>query len=159
MELRLDNPLWLWLLVPVIAYFGLLGYRNFKRYAKLYRFIYAVRFLTAALLVFALAEPAAYRPAQEEQIIFLMDRSASMEGLEGEMADAIETAISNKKDSQNIGVYTFAEDFQTLLPVSKSRDRCRESRRREMGAIRTSPVPLSWLPIAATRIWRRGLSF
>ncbi|ETP68544.1 VWA domain-containing protein [Planococcus glaciei] len=119
MELRLDNPLWLWLLVPVIAYFGLLGYRNFKRYAKLYRFIYAVRFLTAALLVFALAEPAAYRPAQEEQIIFLMDRSASMEGLEGEMADAIETAISNKKDSQNIGVYTFAEDFQTLLPVSK----------------------------------------
>ncbi|MDN7244338.1 VWA domain-containing protein [Planococcus shenhongbingii] len=119
MELRLDNPLWLWLLIPAIAYFAIIGYRNYKKYSDQYRIVYVLRIMAVLLVIFALAAPGIYRPAAQEQIIFLVDRSASMEGTQAGIAAAIDSAMAGKKDSQSVGVYTFAEDFQTLLPVSK----------------------------------------
>lgn len=119
MELLIDKPLWLWLLVPVIGYFVFEGYRNYKQFAKPARFVYILRISAVFCLVFALAEPSIFRPEAKEQIIFLFDRSASMDGTEKELAAAIETAAAEKNDSQMAGVYSFAEDFQTLLPLSK----------------------------------------
>lgn len=119
MELLVDNPLWLWLLVPAAAYFAFAGYRNFKKLARPFRAVFLLRVAAVLCLVFALAEPSLFRPEAKEQVIFLFDRSASMDGMEKEVATAIEAAAANKKDSQLAGVYSFAEDFQTLLPVSK----------------------------------------
>ena len=118
MELRLDDPLWLWLLIPAIAYFAVIGHKSFKAGPLLYRLVYLLRIAAVILLIFALTVPSIYRSANQQQIIYLIDRSASMEGMQTEMAEVIETAIADKKDSQHIGVYTFSEDFQTLLPIS-----------------------------------------
>lgn len=119
MELLVDKPLWLWLIVPAIAYFTYVGYRNFRTSNKPFRAVFFLRIAAVLCLVFALAEPSIFRPDAKEQIIFLFDRSASMDGTEKELAEAIETAAANKNDAQVAGVYSFAEDFQTLLPLSK----------------------------------------
>nr|WP_251047520.1 VWA domain-containing protein [Planococcus sp. ISL-110] len=117
--MRLDEPIWLVLLIPAIAYFGWFGTRSFSTSSKMAKTVYVLRIATVALLIFALAAPSLFRPVKEEQVLFLLDRSASLEGMETEMAAAVETVLSAKKDHQSVGVYTFAEDFQSLLPVTK----------------------------------------
>ncbi|MDN7241407.1 VWA domain-containing protein [Planococcus sp. N028] len=119
MELRLDNPVWLWLLLPTIFYFGFLAFKTWPKSSLLYRIVFGLRIAAVALLIFALAAPSLYFADEQEQVIFLMDRSASLEGMEAEMSKAIDLAIAGKEDHQVAGVYTFAEDFQTLLPLSK----------------------------------------
>lgn len=118
MELRLDEPLFLWLLVPVIAYFVFTGFKNYKTGSLLFRLVYILRMAAVLLLIFALAGTSIYRAADQQQIIYLVDRSASMEGTGTAIAESIEAALAKKKSNQRIGVYTFAEDFQTLLPIS-----------------------------------------
>lgn len=119
MELRLDEPLWLLLLIPAIVYFGWFGIKNFSASSKIAKTVYILRVTVIALLIFALAGPSLFRPVKEEQIIFLLDRSASLEGMETEMAAAVENALGAKKNHQSVGVYTFAEDFRSLLPLTK----------------------------------------
>lgn len=119
MELLLDEPRWLWLLIPVAAYFIFTSYRMFKTAAKPFRIIFFLRIAAILCLLFALAEPSIFRAQAKEQIIFLIDRSASMDGTEKELATAIEKAMGGKETSQLVGVYSFAEDFQTLLPLSQ----------------------------------------
>lgn len=118
MEFQLGEPLWLLLLMPAIVYFGWFGVKNFSASSKMAKTVYFLRIATVALLIFALAAPLLFLPVKEEQVIFLLDRSASLEGMETEMAAAVETALSAKKDHQVVGVYTFAEDFQSLLPMT-----------------------------------------
>ena len=118
MEFQLGEPLWLLLLMPAIVYFGWFGVKNFSASSKMAKTVYILRIATVALLIFALAAPSLFLPVKEEQVIFLLDRSASLEGMETEMATAVETALSAKKDHQVVGVYTFAEDFQSLLPMT-----------------------------------------
>lgn len=122
MELRLDEPLWLLLLIPALAYFGWFGIKNFTASSKMAKTVYVLRIATVVLLIFALAAPSLFRPVKEEQVIFLLDRSASLEGMETEMAAAVETALSAKKDHQSVGVYTFAEDFLSLVPITTNPD-------------------------------------
>lgn len=118
MELRLDEPLFLWLLLPALIYFAYSGFKNIKLGSLFFRLVFVLRVAAVVLLIFALAMPSIYRPADQQQIIYLIDRSASMEGSQSAIAESIETAIAEKSDSQHVGVYTFAEDFQTLLPIS-----------------------------------------
>ncbi|WP_223633727.1 VWA domain-containing protein [Planococcus sp. 4-30] len=118
MELRLDEPLWLLLLIPAVIYFGWFGIRNFSVSSKIAKIVYILRVTVVALLIFALAAPSLFLPVKEEQVIFLLDRSASLEGMETEMATAVENALNAKKDHQSVAVYTFAEDFQSLLPMT-----------------------------------------
>ena len=118
MELRLDEPLWLLLLIPALIYFGWFGIRNFSASSKIAKIVYLLRTAVVALLIFALAAPSLFLPVKEEQVIFLLDRSASLEGMETEMAAAVENALNAKKDHQSVAVYTFAEDFQSLLPMT-----------------------------------------
>ncbi|TWT07370.1 VWA domain-containing protein [Planococcus sp. CPCC 101016] len=119
MELRLDNSLWLLLLLPTLVYFGWFGLKNFRDSSKLQKIVFLLRIAVVALLIFALASPSLLRPVKEEQVIFLMDRSASLKGMETEMTLAVENALSSKKDHQSVAVYTFAEDFLSLLPMTK----------------------------------------
>ncbi|ANU13692.1 hypothetical protein B481_2247 [Planococcus halocryophilus Or1] len=120
MELQLGNPIWLLLLIPAIIYFGWFALRNFSASSKLVKIIFFLRTAAVVLLIFALATPSLFSPVKEEQVIFLLDRSASLEGLETEMAAAVEDALSAKKEHQSVAVYTFAEDFQSLLPMTKN---------------------------------------
>lgn len=119
MELRLDEPLWLLLLLPALVYFSWFGLKNFRDSSKLQKIVFLLRIAVVALLIFALASPSLLRPVKEEQVIFLMDRSASLKGMETEMTLAVENALSSKKDHQSVAVYTFAEDFLSLLPMTK----------------------------------------
>lgn len=118
MELRLDEPLWLLLLIPAIIYFGWFGIKSFADSSKIVKMVFFLRLAAVALLIFALAAPSLFRPVKEEQVIFLLDHSASLEGMETEMAAAVETALPAKKEHQSVGVYTFAEDFMSLLPIT-----------------------------------------
>ncbi|ANU22764.1 VWA domain-containing protein [Planococcus donghaensis] len=120
MELQLGNPIWLLLLLPAIFYFGWFAVRNFRASTKLVKVVFLLRATAVALLIFALATPSLFSPVKEEQVIFLLDRSASLEGLQTEMAAAIEDALKAKKEYQSVAVYTFAEDFQSLLPMTKN---------------------------------------
>ncbi|RNF40744.1 VWA domain-containing protein [Planococcus salinus] len=122
MELRIDDPWWLLLLVPTVVYFIYLGYTSLQEATKLFKLVFGLRLTAVMLLIFALAAPSIYRPVTEEQVIFLMDRSASLEGMQSTMASWVEGAVENKADHQLAGVYTFAEDFQSLVPVSEEWD-------------------------------------
>ncbi|WP_255473361.1 VWA domain-containing protein [Planomicrobium sp. CPCC 101110] len=119
--MRIDNPIWLWFCLPAILYFGLVAIQFWPKSSALYRTVYCLRVAAVALLIFALTDPSLYRSEKQEQIIFLMDRSASMAGLETDMSTTINAALSEKEDHQLAGVYTFAEDFQSLVPISKER--------------------------------------
>ncbi|MGB6406841.1 MAG: VWA domain-containing protein, partial [Planococcus donghaensis] len=120
MELQLGNPIWLLLLLPAILYFGWFAVKNYRVSTKLIKVVFLLRATAVALLIFALATPSLFSPVKEEQVIFLLDRSASLEGLQTEMAEAVEDALKAKKDHQSVAVYTFAEDFQSLLPMTKN---------------------------------------
>ncbi|AIY06003.1 hypothetical protein Plano_2038 [Planococcus sp. PAMC 21323] len=120
MELQLGNPIWLLLLIPAITYLGWFAVKNFSASSRLVKVVFFLRTAVVALLIFALATPSLFSPVKEEQIIFLLDRSASLDGLETEMVAAVEAALDAKKDHQSVAVYTFAEDFQSLLPMTKN---------------------------------------
>ncbi len=53
--------------------------------------------MAISTLVFALAAPYILLPIKEEQVLYLVDRSASMKGTEEEMASFIEESLQSKK--------------------------------------------------------------
>lgn len=52
-------------------------------------------------------------PVKEEQVVFLIDRSASLEGVEERAISFIEESLQSKKDTHVVGVYSFASNLQT----------------------------------------------
>lgn len=118
MELRIDEPLWLLLLLPAAVYFLFTGSEAFKRGPRLLRTTFILRILSVFILIFALAIPYISQPIEEEQIIFLWDRSASMIGAEAGIEQQLNQAMTNKEDHQTAGIFTFAEDFQSLQRLS-----------------------------------------
>ncbi len=119
MELQLDKPIWLLLLIPALFYFGWFAFKQLSMSSNMMKTVFILRTIAVSFLIFALAAPSLFSPVKEEQVIFLMDRSASLEGMETEMAITIEEALEAKKDYQSVAVYTFAEDFQSLMPMTK----------------------------------------
>ncbi|WP_245894550.1 VWA domain-containing protein [Planomicrobium soli] len=119
--MRIDDPFWLLFLLLILFYFGFTAIKTWTKSSLLYRIVYCLRVAAVALLIFALTDPFFYQKDQQEQIIFLMDRSASMAGMEAELSKAIDAAIAEKEGHQWTGVFTFAEDFQTLLPITKDK--------------------------------------
>ncbi len=79
-----------------------------------------IRILAVICLVFALAGPYILLPIKEEQILFMVDRSASMNGTDGEMANFIEESLQSKKDEQLAGIYSFSSTLQTEAILSKT---------------------------------------
>lgn len=119
MEWQLDKPMWLFLLIPALVYFGWFAFKYFATSSKMMKTVFVLRTTAITLLIVALATPSLFSAVKDEQVIFLVDRSASVEGMETEMAAAVEQALKAKKEGQSIAVYTFAEDFQSLLPMTK----------------------------------------
>lgn len=120
MDLRIDMPLALLLLLPIFMYFGWTYWRERQRLKKSHITVLGIRILAVICLVFALAGPYILLPIKEEQILFMVDRSASMNGTDGEMANFIEESLQSKKDEQLAGIYSFSSTLQTEAILSNS---------------------------------------
>ncbi|MBK3495382.1 VWA domain-containing protein [Viridibacillus sp. YIM B01967] len=121
MDLRIDHPLWLLLFIPTLLYFGWAWIQSGKRYKREHKIIFYMRVLAISLLVFALSAPYILLPIKEEQVVFLVDRSASMKGTKKEIASWIQESMESSKDYQIKGVYSFADGFQTDLSLSSKK--------------------------------------
>lgn len=97
MDLRIDMPLILLLLLPLLIYFGWTYWRERQRLKKSHAIVLMIRMLAVGCLVFALAGPYLLLPIKEEQIVYLIDRSASMNGTEDEMVQFIQDSLQSKK--------------------------------------------------------------
>ncbi|MGF9976405.1 VWA domain-containing protein [Viridibacillus arvi] len=118
MDLRIDHPLFLLLFIPVLMYFGWAWLQSSKRYNKEHKIIFYMRVVAISLLIFALSAPYILLPVKEEQVVFLVDRSASMKGTEKDIASWIQESIESSKDYQSKGVYSFASGVQTDLGLT-----------------------------------------
>lgn len=119
MDLRIDQPLWLLLCIPFAIYFIWAWRKGRKHYRKEHVVAYVLRTLSILLLIFALTSPYLLLPVKDEQILFVVDRSASAAGNDEFIYDWIGQAITNKKDNQSVGIYTFGGNFQTEVKLSK----------------------------------------
>jgi len=101
-------------------YFGWTYWRERQRLKRSHITVLGIRILAVICLVFALAGPYILLPIKEEQILFMVDRSASMNGTDGEMANFIEESLQSKKDEQLAGIYSFSSTLQTEAILSKT---------------------------------------
>lgn len=98
MDLRIDMPLVLLLLLPLFLYFGWTYFHERQRLKRSHIVVLTIRIVAAGCLVFALAGPYLLLPIKEEQIVYLVDRSASMNGTEDEMVQFIQESLQSKKN-------------------------------------------------------------
>ncbi|MGE7977966.1 VWA domain-containing protein [Psychrobacillus sp. NPDC093200] len=118
MDLRVDQPLLLLLLVPILIYFVWTWKKDRNILRKEGRTVFFIRVLAIFCLVLGLTNPYLLLPIKEEQIVFLIDRSASVQGTDQQVSEWIEASLDSRKDRHLVGVYTFAEDFQTEIPLT-----------------------------------------
>ncbi|MGE7945877.1 VWA domain-containing protein [Lysinibacillus sp. NPDC093688] len=120
MDLRIDMPLALLLLLPLLVYFGWTYWRERQRLKKSHIVVLGIRMVAICCLVFALAGPYILLPVKEEQVLFLVDRSASLNGTDDEMANFIAESLQSKKDEQLAGIYSFSSTLQTEAMLSNT---------------------------------------
>lgn len=122
MDLRIDLPYVLLLLIPIVGYFIWTYWRGRPHVKKGQLVVVSLRIVAAILLIFALASPYLLLPIKEEQVVFLVDRSASMDDqLEGQTNFIIESLQAKKMD-QSVGIYSFAGQVQTEALLSNKLD-------------------------------------
>lgn len=120
MDFRIDTPLALLIFIPVVAYFLWTFIKHKSDWKKSHFIVFIIRIVAVIFLIFALSSPYVLLPVKEEQVVFLIDRSASLEGKEGDIADFIQESLSNKKDTHLVGIYSFASNVQTEAILSKT---------------------------------------
>ncbi|WP_075617393.1 VWA domain-containing protein [Paenisporosarcina indica] len=120
MELRIESPIWLLFLILPVIYFTFAWWKNKKQQSREYTVIFIIRVVAVLLLIFALAGPTLLLPIKEEQILFVVDRSASTAGTESQSSEFLSEAFASKKDHQAVGIYSFDKSFQTQMPLSLS---------------------------------------
>ncbi|QCR30723.1 VWA domain-containing protein [Lysinibacillus sp. SGAir0095] len=113
MDLRIDAPLALLLLIPLVGYFLWTWWKYRKQLKKNQQIVFGIRIFAAVLLVFAICSPYLLLPVKDEQIVYLIDRSASLEGIEDQAISFIEEGLKSKKETHHVGVYSFASNLQT----------------------------------------------
>lgn len=118
MGLQIESPIWLLVLFLAAAYFAVAWWKNNKYYTCEHTLIFSTRVIAVGLLIFAMAMPTVLLPIKEEQILFLVDRSASTAGTEPESTEFLVRALADKKEHQEVGIYTFDGKFQTQVPLS-----------------------------------------
>ena len=113
MDLRIDYPLALLLLIPIIGYFIWTWWHHRKQLKKRQQIVFGIRITVAILLIFSITSPYLLLPVKEEQVVFLVDRSASVEGTKEQAIAFMEESLQSKKDSHQVGIYSFASNLQT----------------------------------------------
>ena len=118
MGFRIESPIWLLLLLLPAVYFTYAWWKNHTHYTREHTFIFTIRVIAVSLLIIAMAMPTLLLPIKEEQILFVVDRSASTDGTEQQSTEFLVQALSEKKKHQAVGLYSFDEKFQTQVPLS-----------------------------------------
>ena len=118
MDLRIDTPLALLLLIPLLAYFLWTWWKHRRQLKKNQQIVFGIRILATVLLVFAICSPFLLLPIKDEQVVFLIDRSASLEGIEDKAISFVEESLKSKKETHHVGVYSFASSLQTELMLT-----------------------------------------
>ncbi|UKS66970.1 VWA domain-containing protein [Rossellomorea marisflavi] len=107
MGINIHEPLWFLLVLPVIAVLYLYVKRG--RFNKEKRMIMIIRCLTFLLLITALTDPYLTLPQKGKNVIFLADRSASINDSADDMMVAIEDQVTKKKETDAYGIVSFAK--------------------------------------------------
>ena len=118
MGLRIESPAWLLLLLLPAVYFTFVWLKSTKYSSRENTIVFLIRVTAVFLLIFALAMPTLLLPIKEEQILFVVDRSASTMGTEQQSVEFLVQALAEKKEHQSVGIYSFDEKFQTQVPLS-----------------------------------------
>lgn len=126
MDLRIDFPLALLLFIPLCIYFGWTWWRHRASMKKSQFIVFLLRILTILMLVLAMASPYLLLPVKEEQVVYLLDRSASMKGTEQQALDFIANSLKEKDANHSVGLYSFADSLQTEMSLSQQVDKLPE---------------------------------
>ncbi len=118
MDLRVDQPLYFLLLIPILLYFVWFWIKHKKTLRKEGKTVFVLRIVAILCLILGLTNLYLLLPVKEEQVLFLVDKSASVQGTEQEVVRWIEKSLESKKDTHIVGVYTFAEDFQSEVAIT-----------------------------------------
>ncbi|MER2262292.1 MAG: VWA domain-containing protein [Psychrobacillus sp.] len=118
MDLRVDQPLLLLIALPILVYFIWIWSKDRKHWKKEGLVVYFIRLLAIFCLILGLANPYLLMPIKEEQVVFLIDRSASVQGTEQQVSEWIEKSLDAQKDKHLVGVYSFAENFQSEIALT-----------------------------------------
>ncbi|WP_432359657.1 VWA domain-containing protein [Sporosarcina sp. UB5] len=120
MDIRIEEPLWLLLLVPIMIYMAYTWKSSGMRFAQKGTILYALRSLVILCVVFALTVPYMMLPDDEEQIIFVVDRSVSVEEA-GEAAEVwIAESLKARNANQSVGIHSFAGTFRTDIRLTNA---------------------------------------
>lgn len=125
MDLQLENPLWLLLAIVPLAYF-LWVVRKGMPATKAGKTAFILRVAAITSLIIALVSPQFVWPVKDEQILFLVDQSASMKNEWAAQQDVLQDAIKAKKGHQAVGIYSFSDGFQTDQKLSPTVDKLAE---------------------------------
>lgn len=113
MDIRIVEPLWLLLLVPIGLYMGYTWKASKLKVISKGAILFVLRSAVIISLVFALTVPYINLPHKEEQILFVVDRSVSIEDA-GQLADQwIADSLKERKEYQASGIYSFGGGFRT----------------------------------------------
>ncbi|WP_252503746.1 VWA domain-containing protein [Sporosarcina sp. Marseille-Q4943] len=113
MDIRIEEPLWLLVLIPITLYMAYAWKTSNMRFVQKGTILYALRSLVILCIVFALTVPYVLLPDNEEQIIFVVDRSVSVEEAGREAEEWIAESLKARKENQSVGIYSFAGTFRT----------------------------------------------
>ena len=80
MGLRIESPIWLLVLLIPVLYFAYAWLKIKGNLSREHGVIYTLRVMSVMLLIFAMAGPTLLLPIKEEQILFVVDGSASTAG-------------------------------------------------------------------------------
>ncbi|EMR05260.1 putative membrane protein [Bhargavaea cecembensis DSE10] len=119
MDFRIEDPVYLLLLLPVLGYLFWSWNRERIRNGRKALVLLILRILASVLLIIAAASPYLLMRAGEERVFFLVDRSASMEGSEEETSAFLSGAIGRHPD-RDVTVLSFAGEVSNDLPESGS---------------------------------------
>ena len=118
MDIRIEQPLWLLLLIPTALYMVYAWKSSGMRFVEKRTILFALRCLAIALLVLALATPSVTLRADEEQILFVVDRSVSIADAGNAADEWIMESLKERQANQSVGLYSFAETFRTDVQLT-----------------------------------------
>ena len=119
MDLRIDTPILLLLFIPVAAYFFYVWKKHHASWKKVAYTAFWLRVVAIACLIIALTNPYILLPVEDEQVIFLVDRSASAKHDVNQSVEFINEALKSKENHHAAGIYSFSNSVQTDAILSK----------------------------------------
>lgn len=122
MDLRIETPSILLLFIPVAIYFAFVWKKHHHTWKKVGHTVFWLRISAVFCLLVALLNPYLLLPVEEEQVIFLIDRSASIGSDENQAVTFIQEALKSKKEHQHVGIYSYARQLQAEANLSQAVD-------------------------------------